>query len=774
MSGNEKILVLEDNAELRGQIASSLREEGYDAVEASRSEAPAQAAELGGLDMIVLDMLQPLADSFGVADMLQDCLCSTSVLFLIGDSASQLPFYAAWRPDALNCLRKPFGLGLLAGKAEAMLRRLRKKRLIREAEARHSALAAWTAEVLLGQLQPERLAEDGRRRIKEAASLAQRLGGLIGLRAPDCAELGAFAALLSAGADLPSEGPSLELLPECPIFIRTLAEQPHSLPALLARMAAAHVWQREPPQELREQYGYLLAHGLADCLCGGEAVCGRGCETDENLLNLGRALLAAGDGDNAVQAFQQAAAEAAPRQRSAAYLHLAEAARLSENYSEIAAYAEQAAQLAPALGPYQSAIIHLRCALCLMLAGLSGASDYSETACRLLRLLGREPELSRAKLAMAAQGHLPDEELQPALRRWLNSASMPAIQQDAAWLVPHLLRRCGGSEASPYICLLLRLARLFPQPFADCAGDSDAPAELRQAAAGMLQKSALWLGPEMKEQLQKDLAPNCGTLLAGASLEAWYCRSSSRPLWRVSSFGELSVAVGGRAVAEGDWPTSKAKYLFVYLLCHPHGVSDEAILEEFWPRNWEKARQNLYTATSALRRLFRKYCPEGADCIVRSNGRLRWREDLPLWFDLSEVRRLADRVHSSASQPVWQRIVGLVRGVFLADCAMNWTAPIRAEMDSLLHRGLLWLSQHCAEQRQSEECLQYASRLLEIDSADQQACELALNAHLQLGQTARAIRLYSSFCQRLRRDLNAVPTAGMMRLYHRARMGLHD
>ncbi|MDO5295267.1 MAG: response regulator [bacterium] len=251
-----------------------------------------------------------------------------------------------------------------------------------------------------------------------------------------------------------------------------------------------------------------------------------------------------------------------------------------------------------------------------------------------------------------------------------------------------------------------------------------------------------------------------------------YMSSSPSPMLKVSSLGKLSISSATCILTDQDWLTNKAKYLFIMLLCHSSGLSEDKILDELWPGNWEKGKQNLYHATSCLRRALKKLLPSHSALIQRRSGLLYWKDTVPLWFDIREVRRLASKADNAESADSWLEIIRLLQGQFLPDCTLNWAEAIRSEMASLQRSGLQWLSNYYLQRQQSANSLNYARCLLKMDSTDQPACELALRAYLQLGQPDKAVRLYQRFSANLLRELNAAPTTALIKLYHQAKMGL--
>lgn len=247
---------------------------------------------------------------------------------------------------------------------------------------------------------------------------------------------------------------------------------------------------------------------------------------------------------------------------------------------------------------------------------------------------------------------------------------------------------------------------------------------------------------------------------------------SDRPLIQAYALGEATVRCNGRIVEDSLWHTTKNKSLFFCLLSHPHGVSEDAILEEFWPNCLETGKQNLYAATSKLRHMFRALSKSEHRFIVRRQGRLLWENGLPLWYDLQEVRRQATLLPGTNSLSPYQRLVELIRGTFLPECEHFWAQTVRTEINLLWLNALTFLSRHFLQLNQATQALEYAQQLARQFPLEQQGCELNMRAWLSLGHSTRALECYNTFCAELRRELNAEPTLDLLTLYQQAKMGV--
>ena len=117
-----RILVVDDEASLVDAVATALRYEGFDVTEATTGRSGLTAAQESALDLIVLDVMLPDIDGFGVATRLREDGVTTPVLFLTArDSLDDKA--AGFAAGADDYLTKPFSLAELVMRVKAILRR---------------------------------------------------------------------------------------------------------------------------------------------------------------------------------------------------------------------------------------------------------------------------------------------------------------------------------------------------------------------------------------------------------------------------------------------------------------------------------------------------------------------------------------------------------------------------------------------------------------------------------------------------------------------------
>jgi DNA-binding response OmpR family regulator len=117
-----KILIVEDERNLADGLRFNLEAEGYEAEIANDGESAILAAEKGGFDAIVLDVMLPGIDGFEVAKHLRSRHDYTPILMLtaLGRPDDVLKGFESGTDDYLT---KPFDLAIFTARLNGLLRR---------------------------------------------------------------------------------------------------------------------------------------------------------------------------------------------------------------------------------------------------------------------------------------------------------------------------------------------------------------------------------------------------------------------------------------------------------------------------------------------------------------------------------------------------------------------------------------------------------------------------------------------------------------------------
>lgn len=244
------------------------------------------------------------------------------------------------------------------------------------------------------------------------------------------------------------------------------------------------------------------------------------------------------------------------------------------------------------------------------------------------------------------------------------------------------------------------------------------------------------------------------------------------PALRVFSLGPLSVYRGDTRVQETQWRSQKAKYLLAMLAAAgDNPVSEDKILESFWPGSVQKGRNCLYWSTSTLRQCLKADGFE-MDPIVRTGSGLQLNPEIPRWHDLELFEKLADSVRKGSTNAYnieeYLHVLDLYRGPYLEGCYHDWAVNDRHRLEvqaaELLSRFIDWTLQ---KQRYSNT-LDYALRLLDIDPSHSDAHLAVMKAFLGLGKPKDALDHFDRTAKLLRNEYDEEPSIPMLEYRQRA------
>jgi DNA-binding response OmpR family regulator len=107
-----RILVIDDQNDVRAVISMVLQVNGFDVVEAASASAGLKAFEAGRFDAVIVDILLEDAMGYDVIAALRDRVANLPVVAVSGLMSLDLDMQMAKLPNVV-CLRKPFRPGEL-------------------------------------------------------------------------------------------------------------------------------------------------------------------------------------------------------------------------------------------------------------------------------------------------------------------------------------------------------------------------------------------------------------------------------------------------------------------------------------------------------------------------------------------------------------------------------------------------------------------------------------------------------------------------------------
>jgi len=121
---NKKILLIEDNAEMRENTAEILQLAHYKVIAAMNGKEGVELAEKEEPDLIICDIMMPVLDGYGVLHMLSKNEKTASIPFIfLTAKAERTDFRKGMEMGADDYITKPFDSDVLLSKIKAVLKR---------------------------------------------------------------------------------------------------------------------------------------------------------------------------------------------------------------------------------------------------------------------------------------------------------------------------------------------------------------------------------------------------------------------------------------------------------------------------------------------------------------------------------------------------------------------------------------------------------------------------------------------------------------------------
>jgi len=121
-SSRHRILVVDDERSIVDAVATALRYEGYDVVEAFSGRDALEEVALNEPDLVVLDWMLPDVEGIEVGRRIRDRGFKSAVLFLTAKDATDNKVEAL-RAGGDDYVTKPFSLAEVVARVQAILRR---------------------------------------------------------------------------------------------------------------------------------------------------------------------------------------------------------------------------------------------------------------------------------------------------------------------------------------------------------------------------------------------------------------------------------------------------------------------------------------------------------------------------------------------------------------------------------------------------------------------------------------------------------------------------
>lgn len=116
-----KILIADDEADIRNLVRLSLQENGYEVAEAKNGKEAFETVKGGGIDLAVVDIMMPVMDGFNLLRKIREI--STVPVILLTARSDSMDKVLGLGLGADDYISKPFSLEELVARVGAQLRR---------------------------------------------------------------------------------------------------------------------------------------------------------------------------------------------------------------------------------------------------------------------------------------------------------------------------------------------------------------------------------------------------------------------------------------------------------------------------------------------------------------------------------------------------------------------------------------------------------------------------------------------------------------------------
>lgn len=787
-SAPSTILLLEDDQDLREMLADLLEECHYVVLAFGRGEEAVREAQFEQIDLLITDIRMDGMDGLEAISQMRRTHPTLETLVISG-YASESETLRALQLRVGAYLKKPFSTDTLLRTVNELLVRQRDQEQSLQDRAAYQSAFHWSMGVLETFCQQLNYLEDNGL-LSSLLDFMERWAYLCGLDAAQALRL-RWKLLVRI---LANQGPHSQVFALEPQEAGPIVEylygsgefDPHQNAREILEVVW-DLWRQKVAEscwpdsladlclaaELKETFLQALKEPRRPCKGSLQRHFFQGLK--QSRLVLASALEAAGQIAAAKQVFSQVATESED---------VAEVAQASLGLLRVALLENDQQSILKSLANLDTELPHLA-------AGLAAEYCYSAAAhCVHSQVelaqqwVRRGLHYNRAARNLSLQsclvlldhrlsGVYSSEQLQSCSNSLLGSEGFQEIFYQSSWLLDEVLA-AGPSdgrglsalmtEFAPTLTNLTRQGRLgaaAQQKILDCARQPRS-----RPVSGQLLEALQAVGAtqEIRDWASQSLA---GRLPDRSSVSL-----------RVLSLGLLQIWVGSRRLSNTEWRTEKVRFLVAYLaIAGAAGVSEDRLIEDFWPDMGERGKRNLYVAISEVRKSLRAGGPKSSEFVVRDRGTLRLCPELVVWHDVAELENYLALL-KAANTPMEQRLsagrtlIGLCNGSYLEDCYLLWASQRRLELNELMLLGLGQAGRLLLDHKDLHQALNCANKMVLLDPGSMEAHELKMRSFLGLGQPDEVVRHYERTEKMLKRDYDIEPSTAMIEILQRARYGL--
>lgn len=785
-----RILLIEDDNGLRTTLIELLEEKGYWVRGVPSSEKAIELAHQNSFDLVITDIrTEGEQDGLSALAQVKERQPEVAAVVITGYSTEDYALRAV-KLKVEDYLKKPFQLHDFLQRVDIIARRkLQLKREARERDAVRETIM-WFAERVARAVSFEEKNFDLERYFDTVELLVE--SSALEKSLQEDIRLAASLAIAEENDDLELPQGVQETLPPSVLhFVYHSREhwdgsgEPEGLVgsniplgSRILRMANLMGTHRGvTPSELHELFPGRLD---PDLLHTDQSTVSSPVSSDEqsrSLLLLGNTLEDVGNKGQALDSYRELTSRY-PTSRLAvnAWLGMARIFQEQGQMELAGEAAREALQLARRQGPGMLASSALEAGLLLSVSQEELGRAALQEAAELMRQFRDQGGRALSLLALAHFWR-GEGSIEAALDALVSDRFTSEFVRAAPWLLKFALERLPEKTGQP---IFVKAARDCPANLVNLCSDLTLASEQRSAVFAAVKEL---LPTESLNRIVQRLAnhPQDEVRLRADQMlhHSEGSQAPTLPTLRLFTFGGIRVFRGSERI-DRDWRRQKVQYFLAYLMqLGDRSLSDESLVDVFWPGPLQKGRISLRGALFYLRKkLVPDSVSEEINYFLKPPGLVKLNTALPIWYDLlefdrslSQFRKVQKSAKPETAVTLAQQLVNLYKGPFLEDCYMDWAIETRERTDFAATEALLFLQENSLNNKRFGEVIEFGERVLAVDPSSEMAYEGLMRAYLAQSRASDALRVFQKCESTLEKEFELEPSETLLELRDQALAG---
>lgn len=782
MEAKPKILLLEDDPDMRSLLERILSYQDYDVTSVETGFEAIEVAKKEQFDLIVADVRVDGPDGIEVLSEAKKDRPEVGTLAVSGYSSLEDDARAE-KVGIGGFLRKPFETQRFLELVQQQLHKRRKKQKERNLEQEVVSVLMTTINTLFQAYGST--PEEGRyEKVQRARELAMRLGVASGLEGQVLHQVSAAAALtmmppklvIDLNKSLVDVAPYVDSLSEALLYHeRPSNHDPRPpLEARIVRLVKAVVDGSDLDEAGLDKELVALYRSEQTLPSAASSHADGHQAQSESFLAIAQTLERAGDINGATNAYKELlSSDPGSEAVIDAQLGLARLAVLRKETEKVRQAVDKATKVAASVGRFRSCLTDYYGGLLLRQVGDEGAKRLLRRAVPSLLKFGFADAVALSAVALIAEGEKVEPERWKAISRRLLSPSLSRdISNHSVWFIPALLETL---SRNPIPNFLSQFINHLPRLFTRMLEEESLEPQSRQLLVTLLNQEESQVPESVWKLLRQDTDKSVRK--SAKQLEVRVEAVAAPSLIRLYSMGPLEVYVDGEIIPDRIWRTQRTRLMLAYLAYEwGRQVHEEVLMEAVWGDSETVDKRGLYWSTSAVRRIF-KGVGYKLDVIERIGETLRANPEVSVWHDVnvleehfSNAQQALDEGDTERAKADLQAALELYRGPYLEGCFLEWALSRRQNLERQTADGALQLAGLHYDSEDFRESVEAARATLQFEPSRQEAHLMVMKALMKGGRPEAAIDQFHECEKLLKQTYGTEPETVMIEYFHRAKM----